>query len=428
MSSSSAPKTQSPWLALAGVCLGVFMFTLDGSIVNIAVPTLIRELHTTLEAVQWVIQGYLLVVVIALMPLAHFSQRLGQKKVFLAGILLFTLGSGLCGSAPTIELLIGFRLIQALGAVCMAALMSSIVAANFPKEQLGQALGLVTMTATLGTSLGPTIGGFIIGVSSWHFIFLVNLPIGAVAFLLVAFGIRGQAKATEPEKVQLREYLSLFRDIYFSIGITARFLSMAANAAFLFLTPIFMETVLEYEVSKAGLLLAVAPIIIGISSPIFGSLADRLGHVVFLFLGQIIMVTGVALMGFFSPATTEVHFILVAATWGIGMGIFNAPNSAVLMSNAPKKLSDAVSAMISLAIILGQLAGVAIGGAAFHYFAFHKVPAGTSEVISNLSAEDLAASIASALELFAVPLALLFVFALTVRTVRALRGRGSSAD
>lgn len=411
---SSDSKSPNPWLALLGVCFGVFMFTLDGSIVNIAVPTLIRELDASLTQVQWVIQAYLLVVVLLLMPVAHFSGRIGQKRIFLTGIALFTIGSALCGTAGNIEFLIGFRMIQAVGAVGMAALMSSIVAASFPKEQLGQALGLVTATATLGTSLGPTIGGFLIDASSWHLIFLVNLPTGIVAFTLVSYGIPKEANDAPTSTVALGEYLSLFRSINFSIGITARFLSMFANAAFLFLTPILLEAVLHYNVSKAGLLLAVAPILIGISSPLFGGIADRFGRIPFLFLGQAIMVAGVLAMGTFSATTTELEFIFKAAIWGLGVGIFNAPNSAVLMSNAPPKLSDAVSALISLAIILGQFAGVAVGGTLFHFLAFRTVP-GTDQSILSLAPADTAAAIAETLGLFAIPLGLLFLVGLANR-------------
>ncbi len=135
------------------------MYTLDGSIVNIAVPTLLRVFQTDVVTVQWVIIGYLLVIICGLLAIARLAEWWGQKRIFIIGLGLFTLGSLLCGLSPNIYSLIAFRIVQGFGAVCMAALMSATVISLFPAHQLGQALGIVTTAATLGTSLGPSLGG-----------------------------------------------------------------------------------------------------------------------------------------------------------------------------------------------------------------------------------------------------------------------------
>lgn len=403
MTASSSPAAR--WLALAGVCLGVFMFTLDGSIVNIAVPTLIRELHATIGAVQWVIQAYLGVVVLLLLPLSHLARRIGQKRLFLIGIVLFTSGSLLCGTADTIDALIGFRIVQAAGAAGIASLMSSIVSAAFPPGQLAQALGIVTATATLGTSLGPTIGGFLIDAASWHAIFLVNGPVGVAAFVLVSFALP-RPTAIDDKSLTARDYLAVLGEPALRNGIGGRLASMMANGAFLFLAPLLLENALGYSTSKAGLFLAASPILIGLTSPLFGGLADRFGRRLFLLVGQCGLLAGLLVMHTFSDAMSGVGFLLRVAVWGVSMGMFNAPNAASVMAAAPKRLADGVSALLSMAIILGQLVGVAAGGALFHAFAFGG-HAGV-EKIPDLGAAALAAAVASTLPLFALPVAAVF--------------------
>lgn len=404
----------SGWLALAGVCLGVFMFTLDGSIVNIAVPTLIRELDTSIGMVQWVIQAYLCAVVLLLLPFARIARRVGQKRLFLFGIAVFSTGSLLCGIASTVEALIASRILQAIGATAVASLMSSIAAAVFPPNRLAQALGIVTATATLGTSLGPTIGGFLISLGDWHSIFLVNLPIGFVAFLLVVFSLPKTVPETGPG-ISLREYASIFRVPPVRNGLGAKLVSMMANGAFLFLTPLLLENALKFSTAKAGVLLAASPILVGVTSPIFGALADRFGRRAFLVAGQAGMVAGMLVMHTFSPSMTEWGFLLRVAVWGVSMGVFNAPNSAAIMGGTSRRLSDAVSAMLSLSIILGQLLGVAAGGALFRVVAFGG-DGGARKVI-DLSSDALADAIARSLPVFALPLA--FFVVLTVIASRS---------
>ena len=137
------------WQALAGICLGVLMFTLDGSIVNIAIPTFLREFHTTLLQAKWIVLAYLIVIVVFLLPVGRAAVFAGRKNIFLGGLGLFTAGSLLCGSAWDLRSLVAFRVVQGAGAVGIAALMSSLVLANAPRGKIGQSLGMITTFATL---------------------------------------------------------------------------------------------------------------------------------------------------------------------------------------------------------------------------------------------------------------------------------------
>lgn len=424
---NSADEKEKPvlWLAVVGICLGVFMFTLDSSIVNIAVPTLVREFNATLAEVQWVIQAYLIVIVLLLLPVGHFAERLGRKGVFVTGIILFTLGSFLCGWSRDIEWLIAFRLLQALGAVCMAALMSSMIHFCVPARRLGQALGFVTSTATLGSSLGPTIGGFLIDAGGWRLIFLVNVPIGLVALLLVLFKLpRPEPSNPASAGPGLAAYATLLRDLRFVSGMTGRMASMAANGAFLFLLPLLLENALAYSTSKAGLFLAAAPILIGATSPIFGSLADRYGRPPFLLTGQIAMILGILILGTLTAEVDELGFLLRVSLWAIGMSLFNAPNGSQIMTSAPEGLLNAASAGLSLSIMLGQLLGVAVGGALFHFFAFGGLHPRAGEKLVELPPETIAHAVAWSLACFAIPSLAAFVLYLFSRRARA-RNEGS---
>jgi MFS family permease len=420
---SESPHQSSKWWALAGVCLGVLMVTLDGSIVSIAVPTFLRVFGCGLAEVEWVITGYLLVIVVFLLPVAGIARRLGQKRVFLFGLALFTTGSLLCGMAPGIDWLIAFRLVQGCGAVCMTALMSSIVTGAFSKDHLGQALGIVTAAATLGASLGPTIGGFLISWAGWRAVFLVNLPIGLAACLLIARCLPRDLPAAESPAVTLRMRLTLLRNATVSIGLLGRFIAMSVNAAYLFLTPLLLEDALKYSTFQSGLLLAVAPILTGIISPVFGSLADKFGAVRFTLAGLGFMLLATFAMATFSASMTGWEFIAKVVLWGLGLGIFNAPNSSSLMQAVPPEKSGTVSAFFSMAIMLGQMAGVMLAGALFHAFAFPASSSHPSVNIHSLPPAHVASAVAQSLLLFSLPIACLLVLS----AVQAIRTRKRAA-
>jgi len=172
------------WLVLASVSLGVFMATLDGSIVNVALPTLERELNTTFALVQWVVLAYLLTLVTLTLVVGRLGDMFGKKPLYITGFFLFILGSGLCGLAQSITALIAFRVVQALGAVMTMSLGAAITTEAFPPNERGKALGVTGLMVSRGAISGPTIGGLLLGSLTWHWIFWVNLPIGLVAVLV----------------------------------------------------------------------------------------------------------------------------------------------------------------------------------------------------------------------------------------------------
>jgi MFS family permease len=356
------------WQALAGICLGVLMFTLDGSIVNIAIPTFLREFHTTLIQAKWIVLAYLIVIVVFLLPVGRAAVFAGRKNIFLGGLGLFTAGSLLCGSAWDLRSLVAFRVVQGAGAVGMAALMSSLVLANAPRGKVGQSLGMITTFATLGTSLGPTIGGFLITWFGWRSLFFVNLPVGLAAVYLVGRFVRPDPPAEGGFRLRaLLPDFSLFSNRVFSNGIFGRFVTMAVNGGYLFLAPILLENALHFSTVKAGLLLATTPVIGGITAPFFGALSDRFGVARFNLAGLAFMFGAVFFMGGFFVGMTGGGFILRVCLWGLGLGVFNAPNTVCIMKSVSQRETGAASALLSLSIMLGQAVGVAGMAAMFHH-------------------------------------------------------------
>ena len=169
---------------MATVSVGVLLATIDASIVNVAFPTLVDELETTFNTIQWVALGYLLTIATLTLGMGRLGDVIGKKNLYAAGFSMFTIASVLCGLAPDVSWLIGFRVFQALGAVMILALGAAILVEAFPSAERGKALGWIGTAVSLGIITGPVVGGLLISAFSWRAIFFVNLPVGIVGTIL----------------------------------------------------------------------------------------------------------------------------------------------------------------------------------------------------------------------------------------------------
>src|SRR5882757_6807547 len=192
----------APWLAVGTVCFGAFMGQLDASIVTLAFPSLARQFHASLAAVEWVSLGYLLVLVALLAIAGRLADSLGRKQVYLYGFVLFTAASAACGLAPSLGALIGFRALQAIGAAMLQANSVALVTTAVPGKSMRLALGIQAAAQAIGLALGPTLGGVLVSKLSWRWIFGINVPIGVVAvvagYLLLP---RTRTRATGPPDI-----------------------------------------------------------------------------------------------------------------------------------------------------------------------------------------------------------------------------------
>ncbi|MCB0111444.1 MAG: MFS transporter, partial [Caldilineaceae bacterium] len=403
------------WLVMSAVAMGIFLGTIDGSIVNVALPTLVNELQTNFATVQWVVLAYLLTLGTLLLSVGRLADIYGKKPIYVSGFLVFTIGSVLCGLAPTVYWLIGLRVIQAVGAAMIFALGAAIVTEAFPDNERGKALGITGSIVSLGIISGPVFGGVIIGALSWHWIFFVNLPIGLVGTwiawrnvpdtrpggqqrfdyggavtlfvsllaLLLALTL-GQEQGfltaiplallvlsllslilflvIEYRVEQPMVDLKLFANRSLTINLVTGFLTFVAISGTILLLPFYLENVLGFAVQQVGLLLSVTPIALGVVAPIAGVLSDKMGARPITLTGLVLLILGYFAVSTLRTDTTVLGYLLRLLPVGLGMGIFQSPNNSVIMGAAPRHQLGVVSGLLSVTRTLGQTTGIAVLG------------------------------------------------------------------
>ncbi|NJN84873.1 MAG: MFS transporter [Caldilineaceae bacterium] len=404
------------WYVMTAVAMSIFLATIDGSIVNVALPTLVRELDTTFATVQWVVLSYLLTQATLLLSVGRLGDMVGKKTIYVSGFVVFTTGSVLCGLSPTIPWLVASRIVQAVGAAMMLALGTAIVTEAFPPSERGKALGIIGASVSVGVVLGPTIGGILIQALSWHWIFFVNLPIGILGtwmawrfvpafkpvgkqrfdyigaitlfFSLLAFLLAltlGQPLGFTDGRILLLfvvwavllaafiwiEWnsaqpmidLRLFRNRLFSINLVTAFITFIAIAGVFILIPFYLENVLGYSTLQVGFMLAIVPIALGITAPISGSFSDRFGTRPITVVGLSILVVGYFGMSTLTAETSVAGYVIRLLPIGVGMGIFSSPNNSAVMGSAPRERLGIASSLLAVTRTLGQTTGVAVFGA-----------------------------------------------------------------
>jgi EmrB/QacA subfamily drug resistance transporter len=404
------------WYVMAAVAMGIFLATIDGSIVNVALPTLVRNLDADFATVQWVVLAYLLTLATLLLSMGRLGDMIGKKPIYSAGFVVFTLGSVLCGLSPSVYWLIAFRVVQAVGASMVFALGTAIVTEAFPPSERGRALGLGGTIVSVGIVVGPTLGGLIIDALSWHWIFFVNLPVGlvgtamavrfvpalrpsgrqrfdlpgAITLFLCVFSLLlaltlgqglgfGDARvlllfaaglilvtafvAIERRADQPMIDLRLFQNRLFSVNLITGLATFVSMGGTMILIPFFLENVLGYGTRQVGLLMATVPLALGIVAPASGALSDRVGTRPITVVGLASMLAGFYAMSTLDPSTGTLGYVLRFLPVGIGMGIFQSPNNSAVMGAVPRARLGIASGLLSITRTLGQTTGISVLGA-----------------------------------------------------------------
>jgi len=403
------------WFVLAAVGMGVFLGTIDSSIVNVALPTLERTFGTEFAIVQWVTLAYLLTVTTLMLGMGRLGDMIGKKPVYATGFVIFTLGSLLCGIAPSIYLLITFRVLQAFGA-SMMTLGMAIITEAFPAQERGKALGISGSLVSIGIITGPVVGGLILSAVSWRWIFYVNLPIGIIgtwmvlryvpeprtttrerfdflgagamfvalcalllglsigqntgftaAIPIVLFGI-SLASLIGFILIELRSTypmidLAMFRNRLFDVNLITGLLSFITIAGPLLLMPFYLENIMGYPPSMVGLFMTVTPILMGVTAPLAGSLSDRIGTRPVTVAGLAILACGYAVLTTLNTETSALGYILRFLPIGVGMGIFQSPNNSAILGSVPRTRLGIASGLLATSRTLGQTTGIAVLGA-----------------------------------------------------------------
>lgn len=424
-------KEYRKWLILANVSLGTFMATLDGSITNVALPSISHALTVPLNIVQWVITAYLLTIAALLPIVGKLSDSLGRGRLYQAGFLTFVVGSIFCGLSGSIWMLIVGRIIQAAGAALLMGNSQAIVASTFSKAERGRSLGITGTVVSLGSLTGPAVGGMLVGSLGWESIFWVNVPIGLLAFLAGIWILPKEKleQVSEPfdytgsllymvgivvflyvlSNVQVwgwssiwtiaglvgaiglligfykRETsisfpmldFSLYRIRTFRVGSLAALLSFISLFCITVMMPFYMQNVLDYSPHIIGYVMMANPLVMALVAPLSGWLSDRIGPFFLTTGGLLLNAVSFAMLTTLGTKELPWQIALHLALFGLGTGMFQSPNNASVLGAVPPIQLGRAGGLNALVRNLGMVLGTTFSVSLFS-FQFHRL-AGSGE-------------------------------------------------
>ncbi|MFD7086811.1 MFS transporter [Streptomyces sp. NPDC059896] len=404
-------------LVLAICCMSLLIVSLDNTILNVALPSMQKELRATVSGLQWTIDAYTLVLASLLMLAGSTADRIGRRRVFQTGLVLFTLGSLLCSLAPTLESLVAFRMVQAVGGSMLNPVAMSIITNTFtdPRER-ARAIGAWGAVVGIAMAAGPLIGGLLVDSVGWRSIFWINIPIGIAAFVLtwryvpesrapkprrpdpvgqlLVIGVLGaltyaiieapQAGLTsprilafaavavlsfaglllyEPRRAEPLIDLRFFRSAPFSGATVIAICAFAALGGFLFLNTLYLQNVRGLSALHAGLYILPMAAMTFLCAPLSGRLVGNRGpRVPLLVSGTAMTASGVLFAAFDAEATNALLFTGYVV-FGLGFGMVNAPITNTAVSGMPRSQAGVAAAVASTSRQIGQTLGVAVIGA-----------------------------------------------------------------
>lgn len=413
----------NPWAILATVCLGFFMTLLDVTIVNIAIPSMIDSLGASLDEILWVINAYVIMLAVFVITAGRLGDRYGQRIMFVVGVVVFTAASLACGLSQGPAALIAFRAVQGLGAAILMPQTSALLVITFPPDKRGTAFGIWGGVAGIATLAGPTLGGFLVTVFDWPWIFFINVPIGGLvitmALTIIPDRVRRDGHRLDPVGVVLaslalvcltfglvegerfgwgavwgavtiprillvggmflvafvayqarRQHdeplvpFVLFRDrTYAQMNIVSMSVSLAMVGVF-FPLVIYLQSVLGFSALQAGLLVAPMSLMSMITAPFAGRWADRTGGRRILAGGLASFATGITVVVALADTDTPWwHFTAPLALAGVGLGCTFAPMNTMAMRKVPPSLAGAASGVLNTTRQFGGVLGSAVVGA-----------------------------------------------------------------
>lgn len=386
---------------MMAIVVGMIMVILDSTVMNIALPTLVKDFDSTRNTMQWSITAYTLALS-AVIPLAGWlTDRFGAKQVFLITIFLFAAGSLLCSFAATPEQLIIYRVIQGIGGGMVQPIGMAIIFKLAPPNKQGAVMGMLGIPMMLGPALGPVLGGYLLEYATWHWIFLINLPIGIIAILVglrylpkverktvpmldfwgmllapIAFATLSYAVSeggkdwgstrtlvslavgvvalvlfivVESRHKQPLLELRVFKTPAFTLGIVTSWLSaMALFGSFLFV-PMYMQDVFEYSTLKTGFMILPQVAMTGLFMPIGGKLFDKFGARIVSVVGIGLIAAGLFYLSRIQADSGEGYVITATMIMGVGMGLSMMPVNTHVLKAAPRELVGRVTPLVSAA-------------------------------------------------------------------------------
>jgi MFS family permease len=372
------------WLTLAAVAFGLFMIMLDNTVVNVALPTMERDLHVSISQLEWIVTAYALTFAALLITGGKLADLYGRRRIFIVGLVVFTLSSLACGLAPSAGFLIGARAVQGSGAALMNPATLSIITATFPPRQRGQAIGIWAGVSALALAIGPLAGGLIVENLNWNWIFFVNVPVGALGIVVSRLVIRESRDTSHEQSIDVPGLLTsigfLFCLSYALIegnkhGWTSpEILGLFAASAVLL-------------VAAGATFLPMVSLII-VVAPIAGRLSDRIGSRWLMGGGMTLL--GISLLlyervGLHSDFWTLLPPMLAG---GVGMAMTMSPMTAAVMGAVPVDKAGVGSGVLNSFRQVGGSLGIALMGAIVASYLHHPThsPAAAQDYVNGLHA------------------------------------------
>jgi EmrB/QacA subfamily drug resistance transporter len=417
MKASIFAEENKKWWTLAAVAFGLFMIMLDNTIVNVALPSIQRSLHMSISSLEWIVTAYALTFAALLITGGKLGDLYGRKRMFIAGLVVFTLASLACGLAPSAGFLIGARAVQGVGAALMNPATLSIITATFPPKERGQAIGIWAGVSALALAIGPLIGGLIVDNINWHWIFYVNVPVGVVG-IIVSRWVIAESRDTSHEQsidlpglvtsggallalsyaliegnqrgwgspeiiglfvgavvlfavfiwLELRQRLPMLDLDLFKIGsfaganIVAMLVSLGMFGVFFFIS-LYVQNVLGYSPTKAGAIFLPMTILIILIAPIAGKLSDRVGSRWLMGAGMAILGVSLLLYQRIGLHTGFWSLLPQLVLGGVGMALTMSPMTSAAMGSVPTDKAGVGSGVLNSFRQVGGSLGIALMGA-----------------------------------------------------------------
>lgn len=415
------PLPQRYW-AILTIALGLTLAVLDGAIANVALPTIARDVHASPSASIWVVNAYQLAVTISLLPMSSLGDILGHRRVYQAGLIVFTLASLNCALSTSLPTLTIARIIQGFGAAGIMSVNGALVRFIYPRRWLGRGVGLNATIASVASAVGPTVAAGILSVANWPWLFAVNIPIGLIAipiafralpttptsgqrfdvasavmnaltFGLLITAIAGLGHGESLGNVGAEMFLAvgvgfvmvarqmarsspllpvdLLRIPVFALSVATSVCAFVAQAMALVSLPFLLENTLGFNEVHTGLLMTPWPLTVAAVAPFAGRAADRYPVGILSGCGLAVLAAGLFMLGFLpaNPSALDVAWRMLIC--GLGFGVFNTPNNRAIIMAAPPVRSGGASGMQATARLLGQTLGAALVALVFGLFPVH---------------------------------------------------------
>ncbi|MBW8758031.1 MAG: MFS transporter [Burkholderiales bacterium] len=402
---------------MLAIAVAVTMAVLDSAVANIALPAIARQLGVAPAASVWVVNAYQLAIVVLLLPLATLGERIGYRRVYIGGLVLFTLGSLACAMSGSLAALIAARVAQGLGAAGIMAVNGALVRFTYPQKSLGHGVGLNALVVSVAGAVGPTVASGILAVGPWQWLFAVNVPIGvanivfaarvlpwstlsdkaldwrsaglsALAFglffigadtlthgapallgaLEVATGVLAGAVLVLRERHDARPLIpiDLLRIPVFALSTLTSICSFAAYTLAFIALPFWFQAALHRDQVQTGLLMTPWPVGVGLVAPLAGRLADRVPAAILGTAGLLVLACGLWLMSRLPADASTTSILWRMGLCGLGFGFFQAPNNRTMLGSAPRERAGAAGGMLATARLTGMTVGASLTALVFH--------------------------------------------------------------